>query len=397
VRDEVIAQRAAQQPGWEDDPALDRVRHVLSRRPPLTDPGQIDALRSRLAEVAAGRMLVLQAGDCAEDPGDSSQQRLSRKVGLLEALAGAIRANTGQQVLRVGRIAGQFAKPRSEPTERVGEMELPAYRGPMVNSPEPHPDARRPDPERILTCHRSAAAMMSYLCDAGEGGATPRLWTSHEALVLDYEVPQVRPCEDGRLALTSTHWPWIGERTRQPDGAHVALLASMSNPVACKVGPGITKREILELCERLDPQREPGRLTLITRMGAGTAGKKLTPLVRAVRRAGHPVIWLCDPMHGNTVKGVRSRKTRVVKTLVQEVREFQRAVLRGGGVPGGLHLEATPDPVTECVMHDNDLHLVDGHYTTLCDPRLNPRQALAVTLAWTAAAGRTLPEDTDDR
>ena len=208
------------------------------------------------------------------------------------------------------------------------------------------------------------------------------MWTSHEALLLDYELPMVRRQPDGGLLLGSAHWPWIGERTRQVDGAHVALLAAVDNPVACKVGPQMTPEQILALCERLDPRREPGRLTLIARMGADAVRAALPPLVRAVRAAGHPVIWLTDPMHGNTVNSPVGLKTRCVETVIREVTDFQSAVAEAGGVDGGLHLETTPDQVTECAVGESEIPGVGEKYTSLCDPRLNPSQAVAVASAW---------------
>jgi 3-deoxy-7-phosphoheptulonate synthase len=373
---------AEQQPGWPDGPELRWARDALTREPSLVTFEQIDRLRSLLAEVAAGRMQVVQAGDCAEDPADTAPERISRKVGLLDALAGVMRMTTGLPVVRVGRLAGQYAKPRSNATERIGSRELPVYRGAMVNAPDPRPEARRPDPMRMLRCHRAAARTTRYLSTADKGRVAPLVWTSHEALVLDYETPQLRHRPDGRLALASTHWPWIGERTRQPDGAHVALLAAVGNPVACKIGPSATPDDVLELCARLDPDREPGRFTLITRMGADVVADALPPLVEAVRSAGHPVIWMCDPMHANTEIGPGARKVRYVDRVKREIAGFVDAVVGGGGVAGGLHLEATPDPVTECVSTEGELADADGDYTTLCDPRLNAGQALEVATAW---------------
>jgi 3-deoxy-7-phosphoheptulonate synthase len=382
---------AAQQPAWEDEWLVDRVRSDLAATPSLVAWPDADALRRLLAEVAAGRMLVIQAGDCAEDPADCVPEALSRKVGLLDALAGMLRARTGLPVVRVGRMAGQFAKPRTTPTETVGGVELPVFRGLMINGPEPDLLLRRPDPLRMLSCHRAAAAAMKYLWRTtswtpATGGA---VWTSHEALVLDYELPQIRHLSGGRLMLGSTHWPWIGDRTRQLDGAHVRLLSAVSNPVACKVGPGMNRADLRALCATLDPGREPGRLTLIARLGSELAARRLPELVAAVRAAGHPVIWLCDPMHGNTVTALDGRKTRLVDDITREVRDFREAVTAAGGVAGGLHLEATPDPVTECVADAAQLgeldgvRCLDGAYTTLCDPRLNPEQALAVVANWT--------------
>ncbi|GAA2916796.1 hypothetical protein GCM10020221_10970 [Streptomyces thioluteus] len=210
------------------------------------------------------------------------------------------------------------------------------------------------------------------------------MWTSHEALLLDYEMPMLRVDEKGRLFLGSTHWPWIGERTRQLEGAHVALLAEVSNPVACKVGPTMEPGDLLALCERLDPWRDPGRLTLIARMGADAVTDRLPRLVEAVRGAGHPVIWLSDPVHGNTVTAPGGHKTRIVETVSLEVSRFVEAVRTAGGVAGGLHLETTPDDVTECASTEDRLGSVGERYTSHCDPRLNPSQALAVVSSWTA-------------
>ncbi|MFF3604417.1 3-deoxy-7-phosphoheptulonate synthase [Streptomyces sp. NPDC002463] len=376
---------AVQQPSWEDHPEIARVREELASAPPLVDAAETDALRARLAEAAAGRVQIIQSGDCAEDWAECNQGDVARKAGLLEVLAGIMKMTSHKPVLRVGRLAGQYGKPRSNPTETVGGVELPVYRGHMVNAPEPDPELRRPDPARMLTGYRSSRGVMEFL-GWGDGNRRARpetpVWTSHEALLLDYELPMLRTQPDGRLLLTSTHWPWIGERTRQVDGAHVALLAAVANPVACKVGPAMTADTLLALCERLDPERTPGRLTLIARMGADTVGERLPALVSAVRAAGHPVIWLTDPMHGNTVTGPEGLKTRLVKTVVREVVEFHRAVTAAGGVAGGIHLETTPDEVTECVADHDRMHEVGEKYTSFCDPRLNPRQAISVASAW---------------
>ncbi|NLU73969.1 phospho-2-dehydro-3-deoxyheptonate aldolase [Streptomyces sp. HNM0575] len=376
---------AGQQPRWPDASLALRVRGRLAALPGLSEAEDVLALRSRLAAVAAGEAEVMQAGDCAEDFAECTPADVARKTGLLELLAGRMKMNSGRPVVLAGRLAGQFAKPRSSPTERIGDLELPAFRGHMVNGSEPDRESRTPDPTRILSGYRLAGSVMRSL-GWGDRGVRPRtepaVWTSHEALLLDYELPMVRRAGPGRSWLSSTHWPWIGERTRQIDGAHVALLAEVVNPVACKVGPGMTARELLALCERLDPQRAPGRLTLIARMGADHARGRLPALVSAVRAAGHPVIWLCDPMHGNTLKTPDGFKTRLLQRIVQEVHHFRAAVADGGGVAGGLHLETTPDDVTECVRTGNDIHHVAEKYTSLCDPRLNPDQALSVVAAW---------------
>ncbi|MGH3761834.1 3-deoxy-7-phosphoheptulonate synthase [Actinophytocola sp.] len=377
---------ASQQPEWGDDWLVDKIRTDLSELPALTTESEVDTVRRRTARVAAGELVVIQAGDCAEDPEECEPGALSAKLGLLEALAGLLRVCSGKPVVRVGRIAGQFAKPRSKPTERHGELELPAYRGPLVNDPAPDPASRRPDPLRMLAAYHASHAAQDFLREQRMDPRLPQsseVWTSHEALVLDYELPLVRRVSSGQRVLASTHWPWIGERTRDPDGAHVALLASVVNPVACKVGPTTTPEELLALCARLDPQREAGRLTLISRMGPAATASRLPTLVATVRAAGHPVSWLCDPMHANTIVGPGSRKTRKVDTVLAEVSAFLTAVRAARGVPGGLHLETTPTDVTECVRDEGQLEeLASARYTTLCDPRLNPQQALAVVGAW---------------
>ncbi|MFF8829494.1 3-deoxy-7-phosphoheptulonate synthase [Streptomyces sp. NPDC015131] len=380
---------ARQQPDWPDATEVARVRAALSALPPLVRAGDVRALRAQLARVAAGEAQVVQAGDCAEDPAECTPGYVARKRAVLDLLAGAMRMVTHRPVVRVGRMAGQFAKPRSRPTEWCNGIELPVYRGHMVNGPEPDPAARRPDPERLLAGYRAASEAMTHLGwrpgggpDGPGHGPDAPVWTSHEALLLDYELPMLRPGDGDRPLLASTHWPWIGERTRQVDGAHVDLLARVDNPVACKVGPGMTADELTALCERLDPLREPGRLTLIARMGAGAVADRLPPLVAAARASGHPVIWLCDPLHGNTVSTPDGVKTRVVTTVEREVREFQRAVTEAGGVAGGLHLETTPDDVAECVAAEGPGGPAAGKYTSFCDPRLNPAQAVSVVSAW---------------
>jgi 3-deoxy-7-phosphoheptulonate synthase len=380
---------ARQQPPWEDTAQLRRVREELAARPALVHADDVAALRSLLARAALGEAMVLQCGDCAEDPQECTRAHVARKVALLDLLAGSLGLITGRPVVRAGRIAGQFAKPRSRPTEVIDGVELPVFRGHMVNSPQPDRESRRADPLRLLTGYMAAQDILRHLArrahTGGRDGGAPGVWTSHEALLLDYEMPMLRTdAATGRPYLGSTHWPWIGERTRQVDGAHVGLLAEVSNPVACKVGPAMESGELLALCERLDPWRDPGRLTLIARMGADTVSSRLPRLVEAVRKAGHPVIWLTDPMHGNTLTAPGGLKTRLVDTVSLEVSRFVEAVRGAGGVPGGLHLETTPDDVTECAWNQERLGSVGERYTSHCDPRLNPGQALSVVSSWTA-------------
>jgi len=379
---------AEQQPVWADPGRAAAVRTELAARPGLVGWEEIQMLRMLMAEAAAGTYQIIQAGDCAEDPAECGQQAVNRKIGLIDALAGVMKINTGKPVIRIGRIAGQFAKPRSSPTEVVGGRELPVYRGHLVNGPAATPEERRADPGRMLTCYDAADRATTLLRQRTGAWMPPTgapVWTSHEALVLDYERPLLRRSTGGQSYLSSTHLPWIGERTRDPAGSHVRLLAQVANPVACKVGPTMSAAELVDLCDRLDPGREPGRLTLIARMGVAQVAARLPGLVAAVREAGHPVSWLCDPMHGNTVKASGGLKTRSVETVIEEVVAFQQAVTGAGGIASGLHLETTPDDVTECVWSQVQSADVGRRYTTLCDPRLNPRQAVAVAGAWSAA------------
>jgi 3-deoxy-7-phosphoheptulonate synthase len=371
---------ARQQPDWPDPDVVRQIRSQLAELPGLVSRQEIDTLGGHLAAAARGERQVIQAGDCAEDPAECTPGHVVRKAALLERLAGVMRARSGKPVLRVGRIAGQFSKPRSEPTERLDGREIPVYRGHQVNGPEPDPEIRRADPKRILAGYWAAGTAMDAL--RGHAARTRRpVWTSHEALLLDYEISMVRESDAGPY-LSSTHWPWIGERTRQVTGAHVGLLSAMANPVACKVGPGATPEELLALCERLDPRAEPGRLTFIARMGADAIARRLPALVAAVRAVRPGVIWLCDPMHGNTVRGPGGRKTRYVEVMIREVVEFHAAVTGEGAVAAGLHLETTPDEVVECTTAEAEPNASPGLYTSLCDPRLNAQQAVTVVSAW---------------
>lgn len=383
--------RAQQQPEWKNPAQVQRIREILAARPPLVSAEDVGTLRSLLGRVAAGDAYVMQAGDCAEDPADCTAGRVERKAAMIGLCATTLAEVGRKEVLRVGRIAGQFAKPRSQAIERIGGYELPVYRGHMVNGPAADPQSRCPDPTRILTGYVAASQIMAALGWDGLVArpvlalSEPVVWTSHEALLLDYEMPMIREAGDGRRWLASTHFPWIGERTRQVDGAHVALLAEVSNPIACKIGPSMSPDEIAALCQRLDPQREPGRLTLVARMGADTVADRLPALVRRVRSAGHPVIWLSDPMHGNTITTPTGKKTRLLTTISREIRGFRRAVAAAGGMAGGLHLETTPDDATECVADETSIATAADQHDSLCDPRLNPRQAVSVISAWSGA------------
>ncbi len=377
---------AAQQPAWPDADQLKHVTTRLAASPPLVPPAEVYALRGALDRVARGGAFIVQAGDCAETLDGPFLADVAAKVRLVEDMAREVAQASGLPVVRIGRIAGQYAKPRSAPTEWAGHQELPSFRGYLVNSPEPRPASRVPDPLRLLRGYQHARATLRMLHllrlpVPAEAAGVPAVWTSHEALVLDYEEPLVRrdPATGGWV-LTSTHLPWIGVRTNAATGAHVAFLAGVANPVGCKVGPAATPAGLVELCRRLDPRRAHGRLVLICRMGADRVRLMLPRLVAAVAEAGHPVVWLCDPMHGNTRAARDGRKTRHLDAVLAELHGFFAAVRAAGGWPGGIHLEATVDDVTECLggsppVTERDLA---RRYTTVCDPRLNPHQGQEV-------------------
>ncbi|MDP9019903.1 MAG: 3-deoxy-7-phosphoheptulonate synthase class II [Actinomycetota bacterium] len=421
---------AAQQPEWPDAAALDRALKELSTYPPLVFAGEARALTGSLAEVAAGRAFLVQAGDCAESFENFSADAIRDKLRVILQMAVVLTYSSGVPVVKVGRIAGQFAKPRSSPFERVGDLELPSFRGHMVNDSAPTADARVADPQRLLTAYHQAASTLNLLRAFTKGGfadlgrvhawnqefvassAQGRryeaiadgieralrfmaacgidlqsehqlhevdFYTSHEALILGYEEALTR-----RDSLTgdwydcSAHMLWVGDRTRQVDGAHVAFLSGVRNPLGCKLGPTATPDEAVALCEALNPERVPGRLTLISRMGASAVEEKLPPLLRAVREAGHPVVWACDPMHGNTFTSTGGRKTRHFDDVIAEIAGFFAAHRAEGTWPGGVHVELTGDEVTECLGGAEeilDVHL-EHRYETMCDPRLNARQSL---------------------
>jgi 3-deoxy-7-phosphoheptulonate synthase len=375
-----------QQPQWTDDVTHQEVRRTLATAPPLVSPEEVAAARRAVRAVAAGTALLLQAGDCAENLAECGPVHTAGKLAVLDRLAVRMGGLAGRPVVRAGRIAGQFAKPRSNPTEWRDGRELPSFRGQMINSSEPDVAARRHEPRRMLLAHEMSGRILSRLrlcrdlAEIESGSDLQGPWASHESLVLDYESPQVRTDpRTGMAYLSSTHFPWIGERTRRPDGAHVHLHAAVSNPVACKIGPTAGPEVVRELCEVLDPEREPGRLTLIARMGHSGVAQALGPVAAAVRAAGHPVVWVCDPMHGNTVKAAGGRKTRHLPHIVAEAVAFGRVLAGHGLRPGGLHLEVADGDVTECVGGPvAGEEALAARYTTLCDPRLNPEQALGV-------------------
>jgi 3-deoxy-7-phosphoheptulonate synthase len=421
---------AAQQPPWPDEDALERALKTLATVPPLVFAGEARDLTGRLADVAQGRAFLLQAGDCAESFDSFTADGIRDKLKVVLQMAVVLTYSTGVPVIKVGRIAGQFAKPRSSPFEKVGDRELPSFRGHMVNDVVPDEIARRPDPDRLVQAYHQSAATLNLLRAFTKGGfadltrvhqwnqefvlsspagrryervadhieralrfmqacgidtlSQPNLhevdfFTSHEALILGYEEALTR-----RDSLTgdwydcSAHMLWIGERTRQLDGAHVEFLRGVGNPIGCKIGPTVTPDEVLALCETLNPQRVPGRLTLISRMGAKAIETKLPPLLAAVREADHPVVWACDPMHGNTFTSDTGRKTRDFDDVMAEIAGFFAAHWAEGTWPGGVHIELTGEDVTECLGGGDALgHAdLDDRYETMCDPRLNGRQSL---------------------
>ncbi|MBB4910658.1 FkbO/Hyg5 family chorismatase [Actinophytocola algeriensis] len=373
---------AAQQPDWHAHPAYERVRSTLSAAPPLVSPDELGALRTALAAVAAGSARVLQMGDCAESFYESTPDQVALKIAAMERLAERFAARAGLPVVKIGRLGGQYAKPRSHAVEVVDGVELPAFRGHMVNAETPSAEARRPHPARMLWAYHLSDDVQRLLRTHRNGSAhaavPPGPWSSHDALVMDYIGPLVRndPATGARF-LASTHFPWVGERTGGIGEAHVLLLSLVSNPVACKVGPRSTPESVLALCALLDPEREPGRLTLIARMGRDAIGTVLPPILRAVRAARHPVVWLSDPMHGNTVRLPSGAKTRYLDDMVAEAATFRNIVEGHGNHVGGLHLETAAYDVAECAggpaPGDGEL----GN-PSLCDPRLTIAQAAAL-------------------
>jgi 3-deoxy-7-phosphoheptulonate synthase len=420
----------AQPPGWPDEQAVQAVLVDLARRPPLVFAGEARKLTKELANVAAGRAFVLQAGDCAESFHEIVADTIRDKLKVVLQMAVVLTYAAGVPVVKIGRIAGQFAKPRSAATERVAGVEMPSFRGHIINDDLPVPSARVPDPARMLTAYQHASSTLNLLRAFTKGGfadlaqvhawnqqfvaasAEGRryeaiaeeidralrfmgacgvdlsveapiqqvdLYTSHEALLLDYEEALTRRDSlTGEWYDCSAHLLWIGERTRQLDGAHVRFLSGVRNPVAVKLGPGASPEEAVELCDRLDPERIPGRLTLVTRLGVDKVTSLLPPLVEAVARSGHPVVWQCDPMHGNTFTSESGRKTRHFDDVLGEIRGFFAVHHAEGTWPGGVHVELTGDDVTECLGGVEDIleEQLPLRYTTTCDPRLNARQSI---------------------
>ena len=418
---------AEQQPVYADPQAAERSLAELANRPPLVAAGEVERLRRLLGEAASGQRFVLQGGDCAETFDGCTEVSLRSKLEVLLQMSLVLTYATRKPVVRIARIAGQYAKPRSNNTENVGGVELPSYRGDIVNGAEPNMAARTPDPRRLLTAYGHAAASLNYLRALIEGGfadlrhpqrwaldlvsASPRraayertmfaitdaielmesigassqaalqrieLFTSHEALLLPWEEALTRSVSGAGDYNLSAHCLWLGYRTCQLDGAHVEYMRGIRNPIAIKVGTGTTPHALGQLLSRLDPAREPGRVTLISRLGAAAVEDRLPPLIRAVQALEHPVLWSCDPMHGNTETTPSGRKTRRLDAIFGELEQTFAVHARESSRLGGVHFEMTGENVTECLggsieVREDDL---DRSYETACDPRLNGSQAL---------------------
>jgi 3-deoxy-7-phosphoheptulonate synthase len=418
---------AAQQPDWPDPGRLQAVTDELAGLPPLVFAGECDVLRERLAAVARGEAFVLQGGDCAETFAGATADAVRAKLQTLLQMAVVLTYGASVPIIKIGRMAGQFAKPRSRPAEMRDGVELPAYRGDAINGFEFTAQARTPDPARLLRAYHCSAVTLN-LCRAfatggfadlhqvhawnqdfvaqspagqryerlaGEidralafmraCGADPEelhaveFYSSHEALLLDYEQALTRrDSRTGRPYDTSAHFVWVGERTRDLHGAHIEFASGIRNPVGVKIGPDAKPADVLALIARLNPDRDPGRVTLITRMGADRVRDALPPLIKAVIAEEIEVPWVCDPMHGNTFEAPSGHKTRRLRDVLDEVQGFFD-VHRGLGThPGGIHIEFTGDNVTECVGGSQEIVADDLHqrYETACDPRLNRSQAL---------------------
>ena len=420
-----------QAPEWPDESALKSALAELERLPPLIDPGESRRLLGALGQVAGGRAIVLQAGDCAESFADVTAESIRDRLSLILQMAVVLAFGSGLPIVRVGRMAGQFAKPRSSRFEKIGDLEMLSFRGHMVNDEAPDPAARVPDPSRMVRAYHHSAATLNQLRALTAGGFTSLshvhawnpgfvastaegrryeqtaeeidrvlaflpgagasaaqsdagtiydhadVYTSHEALLLDYEQTLTRRDGSGNFFDGSAHLLWIGDRTRQLDGAHIEFARGITNPLGVKLGPSVTPEGAVALCAALNPERVAGRMSLICRLGVDRVETLLPPLIEAVEEAGYPVVWQCDPMHGNTFIS-DGRKTRRFDDIVGEIRGFFAVHRRLGTWPGGIHVELTGGDVTECLGGIGDIseeHL-SLRYTTACDPRLNARQAL---------------------
>jgi 3-deoxy-7-phosphoheptulonate synthase len=417
---------AGQQPRWPDADALDAARATLLTYPPLVFAGECDLLRERMASAGRGEAFVLQGGDCAETFASATADNIRDRIKTILQMAAVLTYGASVPVVKVGRMAGQYAKPRSTGAEVRDGTELPAYRGDMVNDFAFDAAARTPDPQRLVRAYHASSATLNLVRAFTTGGfadlrhvhdwnkgfvataaharydriahdidmamkfmaacgadfeamRTTEFYSAHEALLLDYERPLTRI--DSRTGLaydTSAHFLWVGERTRDLDGAHVDFVSRIQNPLGVKVSASAEPDQLLKVVEKLDPDRVPGRVTFITRMGAKAVREALPPIVERVTDAGASVTWICDPMHGNTFASTTGFKTRNFDDVVDEVRGFFEVHQALGTVPGGIHVELTGNDVTECLggsekILDADL---EKRYESVCDPRLNHQQSL---------------------
>lgn len=417
-----------QVPDYPDQAALKAMEAKVARFPPLVFAGEADRLKAQLARAGNGSAFILQGGDCAESFSEFHANTIRDTFRVLLQMAVVLTFGASLPVVKLGRMAGQFAKPRSSDTETIDGVTLPSYRGDIINGPDFTPEARIPDPSRMEFAYLQSAATQNLLRAFATGGYADlhevhrwnldfaarspladryadlagridetlrfmgacgmsdlpqvretEFYTSHEALLLPYEEALTRQpsTHPGRHFACSAHFLWIGDRTRQPDGAHVEFLRGVANPIGMKVGPTMEADELIRLCDLLNPGNEMGRLTLITRMGADKVEAKLPGLLRAVKRAGRNVVWLSDPMHGNGVKA-GAFKTRSFDAILTEVRRFFDCHAAEGTIPGGVHVEMTGQNVTECLGGAHKLTEADlgANYATFCDPRLNAEQSL---------------------
>ena len=415
-----------QQPQWPDADRVADVSQQIATLPPLVFAGEVDNLRDRLARAASGQAFLLQGGDCAETFAGATAEQIRNRIKTVLQMAVVLTYGASMPIVKMGRMAGQFAKPRSSDNETRGEVTLPAYRGDIVNGYDFTEGSRTADPARLLQCYHTAASTLNLIRAFTQGGfadlrevhswnkgfaqnpANQRyermaaeidraikfmeaagadfdelkrveFFTGHEGLLMDYERPMTRI--DSRTDTpynTSAHFLWIGERTRELDGAHVDYFSKIRNPIGVKLGPTTSPDTALALIDKLDPEREPGRLTFITRMGAGKIRDALPPLLEAVRDSGAQPLWVTDPMHGNGITTPTGYKTRRFDDVVDEVRGFFEAHRAVGTFPGGIHVELTGDDVTECLggSEQIDEAALATRYESLCDPRLNHMQSL---------------------
>jgi len=418
---------AEQQPNWPDKNVLNDAVETLKKLPPLVFAGECDDLKDKIAIAQDGKAFWLQGGDCAETFTGATADSIRNRIKTILQMAAVLQYFASLPVIKVGRMAGQFAKPRSKDTETRGEVTLPAYRGDAVNDIEFTEDARRPNPNRLVQVYNTSSATLNLVRAFTQGGfadlrrvhewnkgfvSDPRFglryeqmaaeigralefmksagvnpesfktvdfYSSHEALILEYEKALTRiDSRTGNPYDVSGHFIWIGERTRQLDGAHMDFASKIHNPIGIKLGPKTTEKDVVALANKLNPKNEPGRLTFITRMGAKEIRQKMPPLVEATKGANLKVLWVCDPMHGNTYEAPSGYKTRNFEDVLDEVRGFFEVHKKCGTHPGGIHIELTGDDVTECVGGGEQISEADlaTRYETACDPRLNHTQSL---------------------